>query len=120
MNETENEKNLIKWMPIIQKCRSSGIGVRPWCRENNVSEKQFYYWERRIKGNDFEAQKKTQSQNQANFVELPVLIDSSINKSTPTFRADMVIHVENNVLEISNTVSENLLSMVLKVMSNVK
>lgn len=49
MDKTENEKSLIKWMPIIQKCRISGIGVRPWCRENNVSEKQFYYWERRIK-----------------------------------------------------------------------
>lgn len=120
MDKTENEKNLVKWTPIIQKCRSSGIGVRPWCRENNVSEKQFYYWERRIKGKDFETQKENKSQNQANFVELPVSISSSINRSTPTFRADMVIHVENNVLEISNTVSENLLSMVLKVISNVK
>ena len=54
MDKTENEKNLIKWTPIIQKCRSSGIGVRPWCRENNVSEKKFYYWERRIKGKNFE------------------------------------------------------------------
>lgn len=118
MNETE--KNLIKWAPIIQKCRSSGIGVRLWCRENNVSEKRFYYWERRIKGKDFRTQKKTESKKQANFVEIPVPIDSSINKFTPTFRADMVIHAGNNVLEISNTVSENLLSMVLKVMSNVK
>ena len=63
-------------------------------------------------------QKETQSQNHPNFVELPVPTDSLINK--PTFRTDMVIHVGNNVLEISNTVSENLLSMVLKVMSNVK
>lgn len=120
MDKTENEKNLIKWTPIIQKCRSSGIGVRLWCRENNVSEKQFYYWERRIKGKDFETQKENKSQKQANFVELPVPIESSINRSTTAFRADMVIHVENNILEISNTVSENLLSMVLKVISNVK
>ncbi|WP_423237316.1 IS66 family insertion sequence element accessory protein TnpA [Clostridium puniceum] len=96
------------------------MGVRPWCRENNVSEKQFYYWERRIKGKDFETQKEIESQNQANFVELQVPIDSLIDSSTPIFRTDMVIHVGNNVLEISNTVSENLLSMVLKVISNVK
>ncbi len=118
MDKIENEQNLIKWTPIIQKCRNSGIGVRPWCRENNVSEKQFYYWERRIKGKDYENLKETKSQNQANFVELPVPIDSSATKAT--FRADLVIHVGNNVLEVSNTVSENLLSMVLKVMSNVK
>lgn len=120
MDKIENEENLIKWTPIIQKCRSSGIGVRPWCRENNVSEKKFYYWERRIKGKIFETQKENKLHNQANFVELPVPIKSSITRFTPTFRADIVIHVGNNVLEISNTVSENLLSMVLKVMSNVK
>jgi putative transposase len=57
MDKTTDEK----WAPIIQKCRSSGMGVRPWCRENDVSEKQFYYWERRIKGKDFETLKETQS-----------------------------------------------------------
>ena len=118
MARTTNEKNLIKWTTIIQKCRSSGNGVRHWCSENNVSEKQFYYWERRIKGKDLGTLKETECQNQTNFVELPVPIGSSMN--TPTFRTDMVIHVGNNVLGISNTVSENLLSMVLKVMSNVK
>lgn len=81
--------------------------------ENNF-EKWSAYWQRPIKGKNFEMLKETQSQNQPNFVELPVPIDSLINK--PTFRTDMVIHVGNNVLEISNTVSENLLSMVLKVM----
>ena len=120
MDKNENEKNLIKWTPIIQKCRSSGICVRPWCRENNISEKQFYYWERRIKRKDFETQKAIQPQNKANFVEIQPPIDSSINISIPTFKADMVIHVGNNVLELSNTVSENLISMVLKVMSNAK
>ena len=120
MNKTGNEKNLVKWTSIIQKCRSSGIGVRAWCHENNVSERQFYYWERRIKRKDFEIQKETPSHNHANFVELQVPIDSSIDKSIPTFRADIVMHVGNNILEISNTASENLLSMVLKVMSNVK
>lgn len=115
MDKIENEENLIKWTPI-----SSGIDVRHWGRENNVSEKQFYYWERRIKGKDFEIQKETQSQNQVNFVEIQTPIDSSISRSIPTFRTDVVIHVGNNVLEISNAVSENLLSMVLKVMTNVK
>ena len=120
MNKIESEENFKKWTPIIKKCRNSGIGVRPWCRQNNISEKKFYYWERRIKGKNFEIQEENKLPNQANFIELPVPIESSVNKSTPTFRADMVIQVGNNVLEISNTVSENLLSMVLKVMSNVK
>lgn len=121
MENTTDEKNFKKWAQIIEKCRSSGIGVRPWCRENNVGERKFYYWERRIKAKNLELQKENQSQDHVNLVEIkPPNIEPSINKSTLTFRTDMVIHVGNNVLEISNTVSENLLSMVLKVMSNVK
>ncbi|NOW06703.1 putative transposase [Clostridium beijerinckii] len=108
----------MKWEPIIQNCRSSDMGVRSWFHENNISERQFYYWERRIKRKDFETQKETQSQNQSNFVEFQPPIDSSISR--PTFTIDMVIHVGNNILELSNNVSGNLLSMVLKVMSNVK
>lgn len=121
MENTTDKKNFNKWAPIIKKCRSSGIGVRPWCRENNVGEKQFYYWERRIKAKNLETQKEEQSKSNVNLVEIKhPHIEPSINKSTLTFKADMVVHVGNNVLEISNTVSENLLSMVLKVMSNVK
>lgn len=118
MNKTTSKDNLIKWETIIQNCRSSNMGVRAWCHENNIGERQFYYWERRIKKGDFCTQKKTRSKKRANFVELQVPINSPINKSIPTFRADIVIHVGNNTLEISNTTSENLLSMVLKVMSN--
>lgn len=119
MNKATNKDNLIKWETIIRNCRSSDMGVRAWCQENNIGERKFYYWERRInKGKDSETQKKTESKKQSNFVELPVPIDSSVTQST--FRTDLVIHVGNNVLEVSNTVSENLLSMVLKVMSSVK
>ena len=29
-------------------CRSSGMIVRAWCRENGLSEKTYYYWQRRL------------------------------------------------------------------------
>lgn len=38
-----------KWTPIIAECKSSGKSVRSWCQENDVDEKQFYYWQRRIR-----------------------------------------------------------------------
>ncbi|EHJ02127.1 hypothetical protein CDLVIII_5657 [Clostridium sp. DL-VIII] len=118
MDKTTHEMRLMHWTSIISECRSSGKGVRSWCNENNINEKQFYYWQRRVRGQVFKTLKNTESQKQINFVQLPVPIESSI--TTPSFKSDIVIHVGNNVLEISNTVSENLLSMVLKVMSNVK
>ena len=36
------------WVERITECRSSGKSVRVWCRENEISEKTYYYWQRRI------------------------------------------------------------------------
>ena len=36
------------WTERIAECRSSGMSVRTWCRENEISEKTYYYWQRRL------------------------------------------------------------------------
>lgn len=118
MDKITHEMRLIQWTPIIRECRSSDMTVRAWCLQNNVNEKQFYYWQRRVREKVSETLKKTESPSQPNFVQLQAPGDSS--KSTFSFKTDMIIHIGNNVLELSNTVSEELLSKVLKVMWDVK
>lgn len=118
MDKITHEMRLMQWSPIIRECRNSSMTVKSWCLENNINEKQFHYWQRRIREGAFETLKKAESQGRPNFVQLPVSADSLRN--TSSFMADMVIHIGNNVLELSNTVSEELLTKVLKVMSNVK
>lgn len=118
MDKINYEKNLIKWTSIIRGCIDSGMAVQAWCIENNVDEKKFYYWHRRTMGEEVDSLKKTKSENHTNFVQLPVPAESPIN--TAAFSPDMIIHIGNNRLELSNTVSEELISKVFKVMSNVK
>ena len=36
------------WAERIGDCRSSGMSVRAWCRKNEISEKTYYYWQRRL------------------------------------------------------------------------
>ena len=36
------------WAERIAECRSSGKSVRAWCREHEISEKTYYYWQRRL------------------------------------------------------------------------
>ncbi|WP_278245859.1 hypothetical protein [Clostridium sp. DL-VIII] len=43
MDKTTHKMRLMHWTSIIIECRSSGKGVRCWCNENNINEKQFYY-----------------------------------------------------------------------------
>jgi hypothetical protein len=118
MDKITHEMRLIQWTPIIRECHNSNMTVKSWCIENNVNEKQFFYWQRRIREEVFEALNKTEVHKQSSFVQLPVPASSS--KNTSFFTADMIIHIGNNVLELSNNVSEELLSKVLKVMSDVK
>ena len=42
------DQRLAVWTQRIAECRSSGTSVKSWCRENGVSEKTYYYWQRRI------------------------------------------------------------------------
>ncbi len=118
MDKITHEMRLIQWSPIIRECRSSSMTVKAWCIENNVNEKQFFYWQRRIREEVFDTINKTVDHKQPNFVQLSVPIGPSRN--TSSFSADMIVHIGTNVLELSNTVSEELLSKVLKVMSDVK
>lgn len=42
------QERLESWTARITACRSSGMTVREWCRENGLSEKAYYYWQRRL------------------------------------------------------------------------
>ena len=42
------QERLENWTARIMACRSSGMTVRAWCQENGLSEKTYYYWQRRL------------------------------------------------------------------------
>ena len=42
------QEPLEKWTSRIIACRSSGMTARAWCRENQVPEKSYYYWQRQL------------------------------------------------------------------------
>ena len=53
------------WAERIAECRSSGKSVRAWCRENDISEKTYYYWQRRL------YQQMISATEQVDFAEIP-------------------------------------------------
>ena len=47
--QTLNGQNkLALWAERISECRSSGMLVKTWCRENGVNEQTYYKWQRRL------------------------------------------------------------------------
>ena len=69
--QTLNSQNkLALWSERIQACRSSGLNVKDWCRENEICEQTYYRWQRKL----FEM---TVSHSESVFVEMPVRSNSS-------------------------------------------
>ncbi len=104
-----------KWTPIVTECKNSGMTVRAWCLENNVDEKQFYYWQRKIREELYPAIiERTAIDLAPTFISIPKeVLDSRSEKNG--FCPDMVINCGKIKVEISNSVSPRLLSELLKV-----
>ena len=41
-------QKLGEWAERVTACRNSGLSVRAWCQENEVSEQTYYRWQRRL------------------------------------------------------------------------
>lgn len=37
------------WADIIRRRTESGLTVKEWCRQNNMSRDQYFYWLRKVK-----------------------------------------------------------------------
>lgn len=48
-NKTFHQANLDKWTAIFQEQKDSGLTVKDWCAQNNVSPHAYYYWKRLAK-----------------------------------------------------------------------
>lgn len=44
------------WRDIILQCqdRSTGMSTKQWLQENQISEKSYYYWQRKLRNEIFE------------------------------------------------------------------
>ena len=46
--ELKHQAKLQEWAARIQDCRSSGVPVRAWCKEQGVTTTTYYRWEREL------------------------------------------------------------------------
>lgn len=46
--ELKHRAKLQEWAAQIQNCRSSGLPVRAWCRQEGITAATYYRWEREV------------------------------------------------------------------------
>lgn len=53
--EVRDEYRAQQWALVIQECSASGLSNREFCRQRGISEKSFYYWQRKMRTQLIEA-----------------------------------------------------------------
>ena len=118
MDKTTHEVRLQQWYEIIQAQLASGKSKREWCRENAVPEKQFFYWQRRVRKEIYEAQSQRlapvngQAIN-AGFVEIPIA-GRTYTAVTESFHPEAVISIGSIIVGVSGSIPEELLMRIGK------
>lgn len=123
MDKITHKVRCEQWTEIIKECLASGMNKTAWCREHGISDKSFFYWQRRLREEAYISTVESESSSppavnavsvpaepSVDFVELRLPERSTV--SSVTFRPDVIIRKDSFSLEISNTASAELLSRI--------
>ena len=131
----DQEVNIIRienWKRLILEANNSGLSKTEWCRQNNISSKTFFYWQRKIRL--MEAQKALSSSElpsvstgqktaiSSDFVDMTHLYKETTDptESVPSgnsqsgFAPQLMLLADQYRILIGEDVREQTLSTVLK------
>ena len=120
MDKSTHAVRLEQWTKLVQCCADSGLTKKEWCIQNNIKLKTYYYWQRRVRNHALTL-KTVGPDSDTVFTEVKLRgadqADSSVSEDAAAqdFRADVVIRSRTLTIEISNTASDRLLSVIGKV-----
>lgn len=121
MDQLTHNVRRANWLNIINQCqeRPADVTVRQWLKDNDIKEKSYYYWLRKFHKESYDQMQfpsTTETPAQISFVEFAAPASEKVVStqhslhSTPT----AVIRYGAITLEISNDISETVLSLLLK------
>ena len=117
-----------KWLGIIRECQASGLSKRTWCEQNNVNEKTFYYWLRKLRKMACENKiliEKPTEMTAANIVQpivpFTVLKDepATKQKSITNDNSGIILNINSIEIKICNGTSAELIENTLKALKNI-
>jgi hypothetical protein len=121
MDQTTHEVRLANWKTVIEKCqaRPKDQTAKEWLDANGISDKQYYYWLRRvraaaIKENPIPALPEPEKQlPTVSFAEIPVKEVLSTEESPV-----IVIKTKKSTIEIPTAVSDALVVKIVKAVAH--
>ena len=118
MDKITHEIRLTNWTKLIKECLSSGLSKKQWYSQNQIDEKQFYYWQRKVREEIYAEQVSAAPVKlSTSFIEVPSLSKVKQPKST---NVSAQIHVNGCAIEIADSASDEFLRRLLGALSYVQ
>ena len=122
MDQSTHDVRMKNWLNSISQCqnRPAGISAKQWLAENDVNEKSYYYWLRKIRRETYEHRAELPDvtrTSELSFVEVPLKAPES-SDTFPNAGISMapsaVLKTDRLTIEISNDISASLLTGLLQ------
>ena len=115
LSKLNHRKNLVQWQQLVQDCRQSGMTVRAWYAQNGISEKSYYYRQKKVWD---AAQQQKLEQDATATTELPAIIPCAppIEPVTEELRhaPALVLRSANWTVEVAADCNPELLRLALR------
>lgn len=128
MDQCTREVRLQHWKNIISQCRlrPQGQTAKQWMDENGICEQTYYRWQRAIRQETYAEMTKSgqfpatgSPDTDVSFVEVPIQKVPDVLVSADREGAPAVIRTATYTIEIADSISDRLLSAILREVSHV-
>ena len=105
---TTQQFRLEQWAAIIRSRVESGMRVKDFCSQHEISENAYYYWLRKVRA-------ATMREQGSSFAELSAPVEDVVS---PPDGAGVVIELGRARIRVGNGCCRETLSMVMEVLGN--
>ena len=113
IREATRQFRIQQWTKIIHDRAESGMTIKDYCNQNNLSRDAYFYWAKVIKE---EALKNLPAQQ---FVEVPAVQDlPQVSQTAPAYTTELKLQIKDVSITVTDSTSPALLSRTLEVIRN--
>ena len=121
MDQLTHNVRRANWLNIIKQCqeRPANVTVRQWLKDNDIKEKSYYYWLRKFRKESYDQMQlpaTTEEPAEVSFVEFAAPTSEKVVSTQDSLNSTTTAVIRHGAitLEISNAISEEVLSLLLK------